>query len=174
VRTHGRLDRIWNRQPLPINRGALHKRDGTGLTDQQDFNYIELSGAIDYRDQEDNARAGGYYGLTWREHSDTDLDRYSFRAVDLLLQQFVPIFDKKRVFAVQARLLATATDDGQQVPFHFKPTLGGSTSHRGFNDYRFRDDSVVYVNAEYRWEAFSGLDMALFSIGGRSRRTSAA
>jgi outer membrane protein assembly factor BamA len=137
-----------------------------GLTDPQDFDYIELSGAIDYRDQDDNARAGGYYGLTWREHSDTASDRYSFRAVDLLLQQFFPIFDKKRVFAVQARLQATATDEGQEVPFYFKPTLGGSTSHRGFNDYRFRDDSVVYINAEYRWEAFSGLDMALFSDWG--------
>jgi outer membrane protein assembly factor BamA len=137
-----------------------------GLTDEPDFNYIELSGAIDYRDQDDNARAGGFYGLTWREHSDIRVDRYSFRAVDLLLQQFVPIFDKKRVFAVQGRLQARATDEGQQVPFHFKPTLGGSTSHRGFNDFRFRDDSVVYVNAEYRWEAFSGLDMALFSDWG--------
>jgi outer membrane protein assembly factor BamA len=52
------------------------------------------------------------------------------------------------------------------VPFYFKPTLGGSTSHRGFNDYRFRDDAVVAINAEYRWEAFSGLDMALFSDWG--------
>ena len=52
------------------------------------------------------------------------------------------------------------------MPFYFKPTLGGSTSHRGFNDFRFRDDAVVYLNAEYRWEAFSGLDMALFSDWG--------
>jgi outer membrane protein assembly factor BamA len=81
-----------------------------------------------------------------------------------MLKQFVPIFDKKRVFAVQAALQSAAVDEGtgQEVPFYFKPTLGGSTSHRGYNDYRFRDDAVVYVNAEYRWEAFSGLDMALF------------
>ena len=99
---------------------------------------------------------------------DLDFDRYSFRAVDLLLQQFFPIFDKKRVFAVQGRLQSAATDNGagQTVPFYFKPTLGGSTSHRGFNDFRFRDDAVVYLNAEYRWEAFSGLDMALFSDWG--------
>ena len=132
---------------------------------------------MDYRDEKDNARAGGLYSLSWREYSDLDFDRYSFRAVDLLLQQFFPIFDKKRVFAIQGRLQSAATDSGagQTVPFYFKPTLGGSTSHRGFNDFRFRDDAVVYLNAEYRWETFSGLDMALFSDWGTvaSQRRSA-
>ena len=139
-----------------------------GLAVQPDYAYGEVFAALDYRDQDDNARDGGFYSLSWREYSDLDFDRYSFRAVDLLLQQFFPIFDKKRVFALQARLQSAATDmdAGQQVPFYFKPTLGGSTSHRGFNDYRFRDDAALNVNAEYRWEAFSGLDMALFSDWG--------
>ena len=109
----------------------------------------------------------------WREYSDLDFNRYSFRAVDLLAQQFVPIFDKKRVFAVQAAVRQRRiAGSGQQVPFYFKPTLGGSNQLRGYNDYRFRDDAVVYFNAEYRWEAFSGLDMALFYDWGSSRRTS--
>jgi hypothetical protein len=139
-----------------------------GLTQQPAFAYAEVFGAIDHRDQRDNARDGGFYSLTWREYSDLDFDRYSFRLVDALAQQFVPIFDKKRVFAVQARLQSAATDNGagQQVPFYFKPTVGGSTSLRGFNDFRFRDDAVFYFNTEYRWEAFSGLDMALFSDWG--------
>ena len=137
-----------------------------GLAEQPDYSFAEVFGAVDYRDQANNARDGGFYSFSWRQYSDLDFDRYSFRAVDLLLQQFVPIFDKKRVFAVQGRLQSAASDTGQTVPFYFKPTLGGSTSHRGFNDFRFRDDAVVYLNAEYRWEAFSGLDMALFSDWG--------
>jgi hypothetical protein len=136
-----------------------------GLEAQPDFGIGEVFAAVDYRDQEDNARDGGFYRLSWREFSDLDFDRYDFRLVDLTLQQFFPIFDKKRVFAVQARLQSAATDEGEgfQVPFYFKPTLGGSTSHRGFYDFRFRDDAVVYFNTEYRWEALSGLDMALFA-----------
>ena len=138
-----------------------------GLAAQPDFSYLEFFSAVDYRDQKDNARDGGFYSLSWREYSDLDFNRYDFRAVDFLVQQFVPIFDKKRVFAVQARLQSAATDAaGDQVPFYFKPTMGGSNSHRGFNDYRFRDDAVVYWNVEYRWEAFSGMDMALFSDWG--------
>jgi hemolysin activation/secretion protein len=83
--------------------------------------------------------------------------------VDARLQQF---FDKKRVFAVQARVITTHPRDGAQVPFYFKPTIGGSHSVRSLSEYRFRDDNVMFFNVEYRWEAFSGLDMALFSDWG--------
>jgi hypothetical protein len=139
-----------------------------GLAAQPDFGFGEVFATVDYRDQEDNARDGGFYNLSWREYSDLDFDRYTSRFVDVTVQQFFPIFDKKRVFAVQGRLQSAATDEGKgfEVPFYIKPTLGGSTSHRGFNDYRFRDDAVVYFNVEYRWEAFSPLDMALFSDWG--------
>ena len=136
---------------FPTIEELFNDQTAPGLAVQPDYSFAEVFGAVDYRDQDDNARDGGFYSFTWREYSDLDFDRYSFRAVDLLLQQFVPIFDKKRVFAVQGRLQAAATDDGagQIVPFYFRPTLGGSTSHRGFNDFRFRDDSVVNVNVEY-------------------------
>jgi outer membrane protein assembly factor BamA len=137
-----------------------------GLAIQPDYRYGEVFGAIDVRDQRDNARAGGLYSLTWRRYADLDFDRYSFGEIDLLLQQFFPIFDKKRVIAVQGRLLSTHADDDQIVPFYFRPTAGGSTSIRGFNDFRFRDNTASYVNLEYRWEAFSFLDMALFSDWG--------
>ncbi len=167
----GRLDGSIGRgtdKRFPSIEDRFTDATAPGLAEQPDFSFGEVFGAVDYRDEKDNARAGGLYSLSWREYSDLDFDRYSFRAVDLLLQQFVPIFDKKRVFAIQGRLLSAATDSGagQTVPFYFKPTLGGSTSHRGFNDFRFRDDAVVYLNAEYRWETFSGLDMALFSDWG--------
>ena len=46
------------------------------------------------------------------------------------------------------------------------PTLGGSTTLRGFSEFRFRDRNAFLINAEYRWEAFSGLDMALFGDWG--------
>jgi outer membrane protein assembly factor BamA len=167
----GRLDGTIGRGTdgrFPSIEETFTDETAPGLAQQPAYSYFELFSAVDTRDQKDNARDGGFYSLSWREYSDLDFDRYSFRAVDALAQQFFPIFDKKRVFAVQARLQSAAVEEGagQQVPFYFKPTMGGSTSHRGFNDYRFRDDAVAYLNVEYRWEAFSGLDMALFSDWG--------
>jgi len=48
-----------------------------------------------------------------------------------------------------------------------QPTLGGSDDLRGYRPYRFRDDNLLVMNAEYRWEIFSGLDMALFGDAGK-------
>jgi outer membrane protein assembly factor BamA len=137
-----------------------------GLAAQPDFTYTDVFAAFDYRDQPGNARTGGYYTLTWRRMSDSDLERYGFRLLDARVQQFFPIFDKKRVFAMQARVITTRPRDGQQTPFYFKPTVGGSHSVRSYRDYRFRDDNVMFFNVEYRWEAFGMLDMALFTDWG--------
>ena len=53
------------------------------------------------------------------------------------------------------------------MPFFLQPTLGGSEDLRGFREYRFRDRNMVVFNAEYRWEAFSGLDLAAFADAGQ-------
>ena len=138
-----------------------------GLAVQPDFLYGTLFGEVDYRDEPGNARQGGYYTLTHRRYSDRDAGSYSFAATDLRLVQFLPIFDKKRVFAFQFVLSNNVADDGHLVPFYMKPTLGGSRSLRSVADYRFRDDSVMWTNVEYRWEAFGLLDMALFTDFGK-------
>jgi hypothetical protein len=133
------------------------------LTAQPDYRYGEAFAEIDYRDEPGNARAGGYYSVAWRAYNDADLDRYSFRLFDLQARQFFPIFDKKRVFALKTELVSTTPESGDRVPFFMQPTLGGGHTLRGVNDYRFRDLSMFNFNVEYRWEAFSALDMALFT-----------
>ncbi len=138
-----------------------------GLLQQPSYDYGEGFVEVDYRDEAGHPRAGGFYSAAWRTYADRDLDRYSFRAVDLLLQQFVPIFDKKRVFAFQAGLASTSASDGHDVPFYMQPTLGGSRTVRSVAEYRFRDRHALWLNAEYRWEVFGPLDMALFADAGK-------
>jgi hypothetical protein len=142
-----------------------------GLDEQPAFLYGEGFAEIDYRDEPGHTRAGGHYQLAVRQYSDRDLDRYSFRAVDLLMRQYIPIFDKKRVFAFQLGVAGTDAGDGSQVPFYLQPTLGGGQSLRSVRDYRFRDTHALWMNAEYRWEAFSALDMALFTDWGKVAST---
>jgi outer membrane protein assembly factor BamA len=134
-----------------------------GLAVQPDYAYTDLFATVDTRDQPGNAREGVYVGALWRRYNDLDLDRYDFDSVDVEAQHFLPIYDKKRVFAARLHVMATTAGDGQEVPFYFRPTIGGSNSVRSAADYRFRDRNAIVMNFEYRWEAFSGLDMALFS-----------
>lgn len=138
-----------------------------GLSEQPAFVYAEGYAEVDYRDETGHTRDGGHYSLAFRKYSDRDLDRYSFRRVDLMLRQYFPIFDKKRVFALQLAMAGTDAIDGHEVPFYMQPTLGGGQTLRTSRDYRFRDTHALWMNAEYRWEAFSALDMALFTDWGK-------
>lgn len=134
-----------------------------GLLEQPNYTYTDLFATLDTRDQPGNARDGVYAGVLWRRHDDLDLGRYSFDSVSVDVQHFLPVYDKKRVFAARFRLMATTARDGHDVPFYFRPTVGGSDSLRSVGDFRYRERNAAIVNFEYRWEAFSGLDMALFS-----------
>ena len=138
-----------------------------GLNEQPAFLFGEGFAEIDYRDEPGHTRAGGHYTLSLRGYSDRDLDQYGFRAVDMRLQQFVPIFDKKRVFAFQLVVSGSDATTAGRVPFYMQPTLGGGQTLRSERDYRFRDTHMLLMNAEYRWEAFSALDMALFTDWGK-------
>jgi outer membrane protein assembly factor BamA len=111
-------------------------------------------------------KSGGHFRASydvWRDRQDFG---YSFNELRVEGLQAFLIFDKKRVFI--ARVIAYSLDSpsGNTVPFYVMPTLGGSTTLRGFSEFRFRDTNAFMLNAEYRWEAFSGLDMALFGDWG--------
>ena len=87
-----------------------------GLSEQPVFVYAEGFAEVDYRDETGHTRDGGHYSLTFRKYSDRDLDRYSFSLVDLMLRQYIPIFDKKRVFALQLAMVGTDASDGPSTP----------------------------------------------------------
>jgi hypothetical protein len=137
-----------------------------GLTQQPDYWWSGAFVDIDYRDQKANVRSGGHFRFsydTWQDRQDFG---FSFRDVRFEALHAVPIFDKKRV--IIARVIAQSLDSpaGETVPFYAMPTLGGSTTLRGFSEFRYRDANAFLFNLEYRWEAFSGLDMALFGDWG--------
>lgn len=151
----------------PSTEQAFDEATAPGLSLQPSYLYTEFFANFDRRDSEGNPRAGELLAARWRRYDDRDLNRYSFDSLDLETQLFFPIFDKKRVFAVRGKLMTTTADIGHEVPFYFRPTLGGNDTLRSYSDFRFRDRNVFILNAEYRWEAFSGLDMAIFADAGQ-------
>jgi outer membrane protein assembly factor BamA len=95
------------------------------------------------------------------------LSAFSFRHIAVDLQQYVPLPNRYRTVALRAAAVLTDPRDGQQVPFYYQPTLGGSQALRGFREFRFRDRNSLLLTAEYRWEASWLLDGALFVDAGK-------
>ena len=122
---------------------------------------------VDTRDEPGNPRAGGRYLAKLSSFQDRDAGLHNFTQYDVEVQQYIPFFNQRRVIALRAKTTLTQTSDGKEIPFYMLPTMGGSEDVRGFENFRFRDRNMVVVNAEYRWEAFSGLDVALFADAGQ-------
>ena len=138
-----------------------------GMADQPDYLQAGAFFEMDYRDHPGNPRSGGLYTASWTSFQDRKLGLYDFGHYDVEAQQYFPFFNQRRVIVVRAKTTLTQTSTGQEVPFFMQPTLGGSDDLRGFREYRFRDRNMVVFNAEYRWEAFSGLDLAAFADAGQ-------
>ena len=138
-----------------------------GIDQQSDFNRWGGFLQIDYRDSELGPRAGGNYVVRYDDYQDRTWGLHSFRQLDAEAQQFIPFFNKRRVIALRGRTVFTYPDRGRVVPFYMQQVLGGSDDLRGFRPYRFYGDHMLVMNAEYRWEVFSGLDMAIFADAGK-------
>lgn len=139
-----------------------------GLDRQSNFFRNTVLAQYDYRDNPlGSAKSGGNYIFQYGWYHDQKFDSYSFRRMDIELQQFLPVFNKTRVLALRAKTTMTDTDRNQLVPFYLQPIIGGSDDLRGYRPFRFNDRNSLVMNAEYRWEIFSGLDGAIFADAGK-------
>ncbi|MFN0103254.1 MAG: BamA/TamA family outer membrane protein [Bryobacteraceae bacterium] len=139
-----------------------------GIDRQTNFLRNGLFAQYDYRDHPlGMAKSGGNYIVQYSWFRDEKLDRFGFRRLDVELQQFIPFLNKTRVIALRAKATLTETEPGEQVPFYLQPILGGSDDLRGYRFFRFSDRNSMVMNAEYRWEIFSGLDGAIFADAGK-------
>lgn len=140
--------------------------DTPGLDAQPDFLRYELLADVNMREPRGNPRRGGQYKLLYQWFDDRDLGAYSFRRVELDLQQYVPFVRDRRVLAFRALASSADAGDGQEVPFYYQRTLGGPDDLRGFRQFRFRDRNILLLQAEYRWEIFTAVDGAIFYDAG--------
>ncbi|MEE2637328.1 MAG: BamA/TamA family outer membrane protein [Acidobacteriota bacterium] len=100
-------------------------------------------------------------------HADRDGGQYSFNRCSIDARGFLPLGSRQRVIAVRVFASRDRADAGAQVPFYLMNTLGGHDTLRGFRDYRFRDENVLFLSGEYRWEATAGLALAIFYDTGK-------
>jgi outer membrane protein assembly factor BamA len=128
--------------------------------------YVEL----DRTDNRLGPRGGTYLLANFSHLMDRGQGQYSFERLDLEGQQYIAVLQPAAGDRLRGRTNLTYTRDGRQVPFYLQPVLGGSDDLRGFRPFRFYGDQSMVMNAEYRWEVFSGLDMALFFDAGKVAR----
>jgi len=133
--------------------------------------YLQILGtaALDSRDAAGYSRRGGYYGVTARNFADTN-DVYSFRQVDYEAIQHIPIRRDAWILSLRGRVETTYTDDGVEMPFFMLPSLGGGSTLRGYQSWRFRDRHSLLLSAEWRILVNRFIDTAFFYDAGKVTR----
>lgn len=132
----------------------------TEAADLDRVGYTRLAGFAQYDWRDDANRRGGNYFTTFSDYRD-------FRRLDMEAQQYIPFLNDRRVFALRAKSSMLFKPADTAVPFYMQPMLSGSEDLRGFRPYRFRGNNTMVMTGEYRWEIFSGLDMAVFADAGK-------
>jgi surface antigen Omp85-like protein len=138
-----------------------------GLTRQPDFVHWGASVLLDGRDEPGAPHRGAMLAAGWEAFDDLDSSSYRFDRFSADARAFLPVGSHQRVLALRARVSSDHAAAGSVVPFYFQETLGGGHNLRGFHTYRFRGTKVVLGQAEYRWEAWPALQLALFADAGR-------
>jgi outer membrane protein assembly factor BamA len=110
--------------------------------------------------------AGTHFLAKLQFFNDRNRNLFSFKQVEGAIEQYIPFLNQKRVIALRAQTALSYNDSGNVVPFYMQPSLGGASDLRGYQRYRFYDNNMFLMNCEYRWEAFTLLDMALFADAG--------
>jgi outer membrane protein assembly factor BamA len=157
---------------FPTTESVFSPADLPELVQQPSYNHLDALFRVDYRDEPLNPHSGGKYQLVYSYYDDQKLGRHSFRRLDAEVQQHFPFLRKKRVISFRALASLSDTNPDQSIPFYMMQEVGGADSLRGYREFRFRDRNLLVMNLEYLWEAFSGLDMAIFGDAGKvtSRR----
>jgi hypothetical protein len=133
---------------------------------QPAYVHATVSLVADTRNHRGHPTAGGVYRAAWSRYDDrtgqpAGFDRYEGEAAT-----FVPIPAAHLVLAAHGWVAATSPTDGRTLPLYLLPALGGSTTLRGYADYRFHDRHLAVVNVEARLALFTHVDAAIFVDAG--------
>lgn len=138
-----------------------------GLLSSPDFLHVSAGGWLELRDQPENPHRGAALGASYSRFDDRGGDAFQFARVLVDARQYLPLFSDRHVLAFRQVTVLDTPDAGGRVPFYMHTTLGGSTFLRGYDSFRFRDDKLLALAGEYRFELRPKVELALIYQAGK-------
>jgi Omp85 superfamily domain len=148
---------------LPSTQSVFGPSQAPGIDNQSNYFIGGCSAQLDLRDFPDDPDHGTYAAAGYARYSAQDIGNFSFNRFFAAAEQYFPFWNEKRVIALRARTELNFHSDDQVVPFYLQPTLGNDLELRGYRRYRFYDENLLAMTAEYRWAMGTRFDMAVFA-----------
>ena len=154
-------------EDVPPTQDVFDDETAPGLSVAPDYWWASAQAVWDRRDVPFNPKRGAFLGVQLARYDDRNGDAFAFSRFGLDARGYVSLGSPQRVLALRALYGNQNADAGAQVPFYLQEFLGGSHTLRGFDSFRFRGTDSILLQAEYRWEPASALEMALFVDAGQ-------
>ncbi|MEE8348206.1 MAG: BamA/TamA family outer membrane protein, partial [Acidobacteriota bacterium] len=152
----------------PDTQDLFNDDSAPGLSHQPDFLHVNAGLLMDFRDRPGNPHRGGSFAFSAARFDDRGGNgQFEFNRFSVDGRYYLALGSEQRVLAFR---FFTSLDDENgesRVPFYLQETLGGDTALRGFRNFRFRGTHLLYLSAEYRWEASPALEFAIFYDRGK-------
>lgn len=105
-------------------------------------------------------------GLSFSRFDDRRGRAFQFNRVAVDLREYVPLGSRRHVIALRQVGSFDKPDEGSRVPFYMQATLGGGQFLGGFPSSRFRDENLVALLSEYRFELRPKVELAfIYGVG---------
>ena len=153
---------------FPSIEEVFSEPEAPGLLEQPGYLHTTFFADVDYRDQRQRPRSGGFYHVALGMWNDQTLQQYDFKRFDANFNQYVPLdAAKKHVLLGRVGLSYVNNETGSRVPFYFLPYVGGVDTVRSFHEFRFRDENALWMTAEYAYTMMKWVSVAAFVDGGK-------
>ena len=152
---------------FPDTQDLFNEVSAPGLARQPHFLHLATGLLIDFRDRPRNPHRGGMLGFSFSRWDDRGSEAHDFNRFAIDGRYFATLGSDQRVLAFRFYTSIDDEDPDSLVPFYLQETLGGDVTLRGFDNFRFRDNNLLYTSLEYRWEASPAVELALFYDRGK-------
>jgi outer membrane protein assembly factor BamA len=133
--------------PLPPSAQLDSEIAGIGVVVQRDS-----------RDNQFNSFAGSLFDLTWSKAGDVIGSDFDFQSMSAAYNIYRKL-SQSMVIAGRASACAAPGD----TPYYALCKFGQNNDLRGFVGGRYRDETMLAVQAEYRWRFYKRLGMVAFA-----------
>lgn len=143
------------------------ERTAPGLVDAPDF--WELSGGawLELRDEPGNPHRGASVGVAYSRFDQRGGSTFQFDRVVVDVREYFSLGSSRHVVALRQVTSIEAPAAGSRVPFYLQSTLGGSAFLRGYPSFRFHDEKLLALAAEYRFDLHPKVELALVYESGK-------
>jgi outer membrane protein assembly factor BamA len=122
----------------------------------------------DTRQQPGAPEDGTFVGIAARRFTAGGAPDLDFTRVALDVRWYARSIAPRGVLALRGLLSSDFTDNGGPTPFYLQQYLGGGDTIRGLRSYRFQDQALYVLTAEYRWRVHRYFDIVPFVDAGNA------